>query len=485
MEDQSHRHEILDGSSGSVAGLKENGLVLKPVPDNASGEGLPYAPIDWPNPGDVWGWRVGRRKNTAGFMVDRYLYPPRRIQKSLTGRKQFFASLQSIREFVKKEFPNANHDAFFASFSWKVPSKDHREGKDLYKEIAPELSGSESDIGMTCKAQNRMCNPDLEARSNSLLAMDCDICCSESGFCRDCCCILCSRSIDWAYGGYSFIRCSENVGENYICGHAAHIDCALRSYMAGTVGGSIGLDVEYYCRRCDQRTDLFSHVSRILKTCESLDSRHDIEKVLKLGLCIVHGSERERAKRLRNHFELALTKLNSGIHLKDIWNVEDDTSAISAGAMRLGNKGTMSLEDKHGQSLNLINSQLTSHQPVYITSDHQIESAKLKEQIEQVLQDLRRSQEFEYRMAEQKLNAQKDSIIRLYQQLDTDRSELAKRTSSTSDADVDALLNNILSRVNQIKEEVVKLKDMEEVAKGFGRTPKRVLKEHFGFHADD
>ncbi|KAF9606940.1 hypothetical protein IFM89_030238 [Coptis chinensis] len=93
MEDQSRRHDILDGSSGSVIGLKENGFVLKPVPDNASGESLPYVSIDWPNPSDVWGWRVGRRKNTSGFMANRHLYPPHCIQKSLIGRKWFFASL--------------------------------------------------------------------------------------------------------------------------------------------------------------------------------------------------------------------------------------------------------------------------------------------------------------------------------------------------------------------------------------------------------
>ncbi|KAF9624246.1 hypothetical protein IFM89_009045 [Coptis chinensis] len=55
MEDQSRRHDILDGSSGSVIGLKENGFVLKSVPDNASGESLPYVSIDWPNPGDLEG----------------------------------------------------------------------------------------------------------------------------------------------------------------------------------------------------------------------------------------------------------------------------------------------------------------------------------------------------------------------------------------------------------------------------------------------
>jgi hypothetical protein len=37
-----------------------------------------------------------------------------------------------------------------------------------------------------------------------------------------------------------------------------------------------------------------------------------------------------------------------------------------------------------------------------------------------------------------------------------------------------------LSRVDQIKREMTKLKDMEEVAKGFGRTFKDILKEHFG-----
>jgi len=42
------------------------------------------------------------------------------------------------------------------------------------------------------------------------------------------------------------------------------------------------------------------------------------------------------------------------------------------------------------------------------------------------------------------------------------------------------LLSAVLSRVDQIKREMRKLKDMEEVAKGFGRTFKDILKEHFG-----
>ncbi|CAI9759951.1 unnamed protein product [Fraxinus pennsylvanica] len=59
----------------------------------------------------------------------------------------------------------------------------------------------------------------------------------------------------------------------------AHIECALRAYMAGTFGGSIGLEIEYYCRRCDSRTDLILHVERLLQTCKLVNS-------LNVGICV-------------------------------------------------------------------------------------------------------------------------------------------------------------------------------------------------------
>lgn len=45
-----------------------------------------------------------------------------------------------------------------------------------------------------------------------------------------------------------------------ICGHVAHfLEFALRSYMAGTVGRSVGLDAEYYCRDVTKKkTDLMA-----------------------------------------------------------------------------------------------------------------------------------------------------------------------------------------------------------------------------------
>ncbi|KAF5177837.1 putative CDPK adapter [Thalictrum thalictroides] len=196
-----------------------------------------------------------------------------------------------------------NGFCFFSSFNIVFADLCNRE-------VIAEGLGSELHCDLKCKARNKMCDLQMEARSNSLPAMACDICCTESGFCQNCCCILCSRGINWAYECYSFIRCEENVGENNICGHAAHIDCALRSYMAGTVGGSIRLDAEYYCRRCDRRTDLIPHVTRLVKTCESLDSLNDLEKILNMGLCILRGTQKENAKRLLKRIELALAKVS-------------------------------------------------------------------------------------------------------------------------------------------------------------------------------
>ncbi|TXG72070.1 hypothetical protein EZV62_000649 [Acer yangbiense] len=93
---------------------------LKPVTPCEVGEGLPYAPMDWPNPGDNWGWRVGKRISNVGYYSDRFLYLPKRIQRA--GAPRHFASKLSLERFLKSEFPGADLEGFFASFSWKVPS---------------------------------------------------------------------------------------------------------------------------------------------------------------------------------------------------------------------------------------------------------------------------------------------------------------------------------------------------------------------------
>ncbi|XP_021897096.1 uncharacterized protein LOC110814074 isoform X4 [Carica papaya] len=93
---------------------------LPPVPPGSGGDGLPYAPVDWPNPGDIWSWRVGKRISSSGFFQDRFLILPKGLQKANYPRQ--FASKPSLLRYIQTEFPIADIDAFFESFSWKVPA---------------------------------------------------------------------------------------------------------------------------------------------------------------------------------------------------------------------------------------------------------------------------------------------------------------------------------------------------------------------------
>lgn len=110
----------------------------------------------------------------------------------------------------------------------------------------------------------------------------------------------------------------------------------------------------------------------------------------------------------------------------------------------------------------------------------QIDSQKLEEEIDQVLRALRKAHQTEYRIAEERLLAQKNCLLNLYRQLDKERSELSMHTSS----DDNALLEAVLKRVDQIKREMVKLRDMEVVAKGFGKTSKDILELQFGIETE-
>ncbi|KAL7144735.1 hypothetical protein ABFS83_07G032200 [Erythranthe nasuta] len=93
-----------------------------PVPLCASGQGLPYAPVDWPNRGDVWTWKVGNKVNPFGYYRHRYLLVPQRLQKSPT-RKEWLGSKLAITRYLQSEFPEADVDAFFAMFVWNIPAE--------------------------------------------------------------------------------------------------------------------------------------------------------------------------------------------------------------------------------------------------------------------------------------------------------------------------------------------------------------------------
>jgi len=290
----------------------ENGIVAIPVRANAYGKGLPYAPENWPRSGDIWYWRVGSRASGAGHWADRYLAPPSRFREA-TPKKIGFASRIQVEEFVKRKFPDVDPSTFFSMFIWKIPAEGYRIQKGT-KQVTEQVRLHEpepdvADPAGPCKARNSSCNLEREGFIESSPAQACNICCTVPGFCRECCCILCNRTVDYSFGRYSCIKCEAVVEENYICGHVAHLECALRCYMAGTVGGSIGLDVQYYCRRCDNKTNLMMHVEKLMETCQSLGSRNEIEPVLNMGLCLLRGSRQMRAKSLENHMRSAMAKV--------------------------------------------------------------------------------------------------------------------------------------------------------------------------------
>ncbi|OAY75608.1 Protein OBERON 2 [Ananas comosus] len=345
-----------------------------------------------------------------------------------------------------------------------------------------------------CKARNKLCNRQKEAKTNASAQKECDICCVEAGFCRDCCCILCSKTIDPAHDGYSFVKCEAIIDRNQICGHIAHIECALRSYMAGTVGGSIGLDVEYYCRRCDNKTDLMPHVTKIVQICESLDSEDEIGQILNLGLCILRGSQQMRAKILRNGIMSILGKLKCGANLNGIWRGEDNAASVHTAGPYPKSEVTVLEAQQTGKNeraadcasiVHPLQKSETNHRPVYITSDDGNISAKLEDEIDSALKELKKSQESECKIAEQKLYAQKDFLLSLYRLLESERSELADPMPSPNSRNCDTLLSNVLNRVDQIKREEEKFRSMLKISNGFGRTPQNIVRQHFGLTVDD
>ena len=52
---------IESNDCGDLSLTKEKTFDLQTVSPHSFGQGLPYAPEGWPNPCDVWGWKVLKR----------------------------------------------------------------------------------------------------------------------------------------------------------------------------------------------------------------------------------------------------------------------------------------------------------------------------------------------------------------------------------------------------------------------------------------
>ena len=159
---------------------------------------------------------------------------------------------------------------------WLVVVAPEKRGSTVKREKASSVDGHDYNVGQKAKKQCRAGNPHCPSTKgkNSVSEPErlvCHICCSEPRFCRECKCILCCKIFAPDGDDFTIIRClnSPLVGEGQgVCGHAAHLECALNSQLAGVIPKN-GLELEYMCRRCDRKTHLKALVSRLV--CEFMN----------------------------------------------------------------------------------------------------------------------------------------------------------------------------------------------------------------------
>ncbi|KAH9318439.1 hypothetical protein KI387_020208, partial [Taxus chinensis] len=117
--------------------------------------------------------------------------------------------------------------------------------------------------------------------------------------------------------------------------------------------------------------------------------------------------------------------------------------------------------------------------PVHITA------LKFENKINQALYGLRRSQEAEYKLAQERLYAQKDFLLSLFQQLDIANSEFTNCSPSSSLENFDDLLVGVSDQVGRLRKENAKFGQMLTITNGFGHTQKDILRDYFGVSLED
>ncbi|CAJ1925724.1 unnamed protein product [Sphenostylis stenocarpa] len=211
--------------SGEHTEMERRGIPnLQPVPPEVYGEGYPYAPENWPETGDIWRWRTGRRIVRKGmYFQDRYLYLPDRLLRALkeekkqsesaqssskTRQKYIFASKVAFKNYIKTYFPGTDPEAVFSTFYWKIPA------------LPP---GYVNEVAIPAIPLRQIPPQALPAPAIPLLQI--------------------------AHEAYN------SNGDN-----------AIMEAIIMSIGEKIGLDAEYHWRRCIGRTDMISHVYNLLQT---------------------------------------------------------------------------------------------------------------------------------------------------------------------------------------------------------------------------
>ncbi|KAJ7552557.1 hypothetical protein O6H91_06G060300 [Diphasiastrum complanatum] len=184
-----------------------------------------------------------------------------------------------------------------------------------------------------CRAENTNCGLETgkSVFQGPLKCLRCELCCEEPGFCRECTCLLCCKALKPSLEENFTIRCLHRISQAGICGHAAHLHCALDSQMAGVVKLR-GIDMEYLCRRCDKKTDLKDVISHLIEGMTKVTVKPCAEKMLKLALRTIQGSQRggRETKMLESTAHWALDKIKKGEDIQTLFKAVADGSDSKA-----------------------------------------------------------------------------------------------------------------------------------------------------------
>ncbi|CAH2079126.1 unnamed protein product [Thlaspi arvense] len=145
VQDDDHVKE--NGNKSSITQGETDLNQLPAIPPASNGEGLPFAPVDFPSAGDVWSWRVGRRVTATGLHKDRFLFLPDRLK--IKNAPKSFASKNTLSRYLESNFPEMDVNAFFACFSWNIPAlfqpADRVDAASLFEETSKEVQNQGDD----------------------------------------------------------------------------------------------------------------------------------------------------------------------------------------------------------------------------------------------------------------------------------------------------------------------------------------------------
>eukprot|EP00249_Psilotum_nudum_P020783 c27845_g1_i1 orf=74-1636(-) len=400
---------------------------------------------------------------------------------------------------------------------------------------------------MQCRAGNPKCTlwTGRGALPESIGILHCDICCAEPRFCQDCICILCGKTIDCDEEyEYTYIRCFARLSEAGVCGHVAHLSCALACQLAGVVK-QIGIDMEYICRRCDRKTDLRGHVVGLFGSLKYTKAKDVSESNLRLALQIMQGTELggEWSSKLQRLAQTAIEMVQQGSNFEEVSDMlisqglagisGEETCLVDLApdlcnqvshtvmlptlsvspfanampeladgnaheAILVGQSDTVMLDHNCFSSQVKLDRQSTSpdvsvsHQiginmvqdtnclSTCPTAPLQLLASGFEQEIHAALERLQQVQREEYNLAQKRLNTQKEVVLSLYEQLDIARHELQGRASASPLDSVDALMEQISNILDELQNESRVFESMLGISEACGRTSKVTLEENFG-----